>query len=179
MTTLAFIVASTLKGEIGYKNAIPWSLEGDLKRFKEITLGHPVIMGTNTYNSLNMPAGLPGRYNIVVGKTHIARNIGCDPDKIIFVKDIESALFVVHSRKPEKAFFIGGREIYDYAYNLCDEAYITVVHKTAPRYDTTLKQPLDMTNWNLAEDPVTIYYYDQETFLKIPSHTYLHYVRGE
>lgn len=174
MTKLALIVATTKEGDIGYNNTIPWRLEGDLKRFKELTLDNAVIMGSNTYKSLGKEDGLPGRLNIVVGKTYIINNNPDKMDRIVFVTDIESALKVAYGAACDKVFFIGGKDIYKTAFRLCEEAYITVVHKTAEKYDTRLSE-LDVSEWALTDDPITVYCHDPVTSLKIPSHTYLHY----
>ena len=100
---LTLIAAVARNGVIGNDNALPWRLPEDLKRFKELTLGHPIIMGRKTWASLGRP--LPGRRNIVISR---------DPDFNapggIVVASLAAALAA--SADATEAFVIGGAEIY-------------------------------------------------------------------
>ncbi len=100
---LTLIAAVARNGVIGNDNALPWRLPEDLKRFKELTLGHPIIMGRKTWASLGRP--LPGRRNIVISR---------DPDFKapggIVVASLAAALAA--SADASEAFVIGGAEIY-------------------------------------------------------------------
>lgn len=100
---LTLIAAVARNGVIGNDNALPWRLPEDLKRFKELTLGHPIIMGRKTWASLGRP--LPGRRNIVISR---------DPDFKapggIVVASLAAALAACADAS--EAFVIGGAEIY-------------------------------------------------------------------
>jgi dihydrofolate reductase len=123
---LAIIVAAARNGVIGNNNQLPWHLPQDLKYFKSITLGKPVIMGRKTYESIGRP--LPGRANIVV-----TRSCDWQADGVAVVNSLEQAL--VEARKvldssaasATEAMIIGGAEIYRSALPLVDRVYLTQV----------------------------------------------------
>ena len=100
---LTLIAAVAKNGVIGNDNALPWRLPADLKRFKELTLGHPIIMGRKTWASLGRP--LPGRSNIV-----ISRDLGLKAPGAIVVASLAAALAACADAS--EAFVIGGAEIY-------------------------------------------------------------------
>ena len=121
---IAIIVAVAENGVIGGDNRLLWHISEDLKHFKAVTTGHPVVMGRKTYESLGRP--LPGRRNVVVTRQNISIE-GCD---VVHSLDEALALF----RPEEKVFVIGGAQIYAQALPLCDEFYLTRVFQPAPRY---------------------------------------------
>ncbi|MBE0613869.1 MAG: dihydrofolate reductase [Burkholderiales bacterium] len=88
---------------IGRNNALPWHLPADLKRFKALTLGHPVVMGRKTYESIGKP--LPGRRNLVITRNHDYSASGCD-----VVHTLDAALAACGGE--ETIFVIGGAELY-------------------------------------------------------------------
>jgi dihydrofolate reductase len=88
---------------IGKNNALPWNLPADLRRFKALTLGHPVLMGRKTYESIGKP--LPGRRNLVITRNRDYRAPGCD-----VVHSLEAALAACSGEKD--VFVIGGAELY-------------------------------------------------------------------
>ena len=96
---IAIIVAVAENGVIGGENRLLWHISEDLKHFKAVTTGHPVVMGRKTYESLGRP--LPGRRNVVVTRQNISIE-GCD---VVHSLDEALALF----RPEEKVFVIGGR----------------------------------------------------------------------
>ncbi|MBI2340050.1 MAG: dihydrofolate reductase [Deltaproteobacteria bacterium] len=118
--TLSIIVAMSQNGVIGKDNKIPWHLSEDLKRFKQLTMGHPIVMGRKTCQSIGKP--LPGRENIVITR---------DP------KFLSEGVRVVHSldeaikgQKPdEEIFVIGGAEIYRLALPPAEKIYLTLVER--------------------------------------------------
>ena len=112
---IAIIVAVAENGVIGGENRLLWHISEDLKHFKAVTTGHPVVMGRKTYESLGRP--LPGRRNVVVTRQNISIE-GCD---VVHSLDEALALF----RPEEKVFVIGGAQIYAQALPLCDEFYLT------------------------------------------------------
>lgn len=114
------IVAMAENRVIGYEGKIPWYLPEDLKFFKETTLGHAIVMGRKTYDSIGKP--LPGRQNIILSRT-MTKHPGSEG--ITIVRSPEELL-----RLPKSAdfFVIGGAEIYKLLLPYCDEIYVTHVH---------------------------------------------------
>lgn len=110
---------------IGRNNNLPWYLPEDLKYFKRITLGKPVIMGRKTFESIGKP--LPGRTNIVV-----TRNAQWSHEGVKTVSSLEAARELCDSLAAvdgtEEAMIIGGAEIYRQAMALADRLYLTEVH---------------------------------------------------
>ena len=110
---------------IGRNNNLPWYLPEDLKYFKRITLGKPVIMGRKTYESIGKP--LPGRANIVV-----TRNTDFSAEGVRTVNSLAAAKKLCESIGEidgvDEAMVIGGAEIYTQAMPLADRLYLTEVH---------------------------------------------------
>jgi dihydrofolate reductase len=117
---VSLIVAAAENDVIGRNNQIVWRLSDDMKRFKALTIGHVVIMGRKTYESLRR--ALPDRRNIVVthGSDFVAE--GCE-----IVHSLQEALDVVDVDK-EDIFVIGGSELYKQCWNKADKLYLTRVH---------------------------------------------------
>jgi dihydrofolate reductase len=111
--------AVDLDGVIGDRGRIPWYLPEDLRRFRRLTLGHPVIMGRKTWESLGRP--LPGRSNIVLSRDPAFRAAGA-----AVAADPQAALVVAASHGDE-AFVIGGAEVYRAMASSCDRLYLTVI----------------------------------------------------
>lgn len=114
---LSIIVAITKDNSIGNKGDLLVRISDDLKRFKALTMGHPIIMGRKTYESIGRP--LPGRTNIV-----ITRNPGFHPEGVITCSSLEEA---VSKACPGETFVIGGGEIYAQALPLSRKIYLTKV----------------------------------------------------
>lgn len=112
---LVIIAALARDGTIGDGGKIPWHIPGDLKRFKRLTLGHPVIMGRKTWESIGRP--LPGRRNLVLTRRAQIAGAECFPD-------LDAALATCGD---ETVFIIGGAEIYRLALPRADELYLTQV----------------------------------------------------
>jgi len=126
--TIAIIVATDDKGAIGLNGDMPWRLPADLKRFRAITMGHPVIMGRRTFESL--PGGaLPGRMNIVVSKSAEFLPAGAT-----VARSPEEALELC--KDLSVAFIIGGGTLYRHFILQADLLYITVIHHTYEDADT-------------------------------------------
>lgn len=115
---LAIIVARAKNGVIGVNNTLPWRLPEDLKHFKNTTLGHPIIMGRNTWESLGK--ALPGRRNIVV-----SRNPDYEATDAEVFESIDDAIDACSGS--DKVFIIGGAQIYDEALIYVDKLIITEV----------------------------------------------------
>jgi len=119
-TSLSLIAAVARNGAIGKDNALLWRLPEDLQFFKRTTLGCPVIMGRKTYESIGRP--LPGRRNIV-----ISRNEGWAAAGVERASSLQAALALVADA--EKAFVIGGAQIYAEALPQADEIVLTEIDR--------------------------------------------------
>lgn len=126
--SLSIIVATDLKGGIGYKGDLLFKIKEDMKRFKELTSGHTVIMGRKTYDSLPNGA-LPNRHNIILTR---------DDDFSIDYKNCKEIVSIIHDIKillrmyrysDKEVFIIGGGEIYKQFLPYCDKIYLTKVYK--------------------------------------------------
>lgn len=117
--SLTLIVAYSENRVIGRDNTLPWKLPGDLAHFKRSTLGHPILMGRKTWDSLGRP--LPGRSNIV-----ISRNPDFAAPGATVVPTLEAALAACG--EVEQAFVIGGAQIYAQALPLAQRILATEVH---------------------------------------------------
>ncbi len=124
---ITIVVAMGLNNEIGTDNQLLWHLPKDLKHFKEITSGHPVIMGRKTYESIGKP--LPNRTNIVVSRKNDWFEEG-----ILIVGSIKEAVKFA-KKVDEEIFIIGGGNIYEQTIDLADKLEITLV-KTHLHADT-------------------------------------------
>lgn len=135
MTTI--VVAMDQENGIGFQNSLLWHLPADLKRFKAITSGHPVIMGRKTYESIGKP--LPNRTNIV-----ISRRKDWFQEGILIVGSIKEALKFA-KKIDEDIFIIGGGNIYEQTLELTDKLEVTRVNTTCPA-DTFFPR-IDMKIW--------------------------------
>jgi dihydrofolate reductase len=115
---IKIIVAMSENRVIGNNNELIWKLSSDLKRFKELTTGHPVVMGRKTYESIGKP--LPNRRNII-----ITRNLEYEVNGCEVVSSLEEALLLTNN----DCFIIGGGEIYKQSLEVADKIYLTLVHK--------------------------------------------------
>lgn len=115
---IKIIVAMSENRVIGNNNELIWKLSSDLKRFKELTTGHPVVMGRKTYESIGRP--LPNRRNII-----ITRNLEYQVDGCETVSSLEEALLLTNNN----CFIIGGGEVYKQSLEIADKIYLTLVHK--------------------------------------------------
>jgi dihydrofolate reductase len=120
----SLIVAMASNSVIGDKGEIPWHIPGEQKMFKEITMGHAMIMGRKTYEDIGR--ALPGRTSIVTTR----QNDYAAPDCIV-VHDLESALQSCPSDESE-AFIIGGGQIFQETISTADRIYLTVLPREVP-----------------------------------------------
>lgn len=147
MTELAIIVAHARNGTIGLKGGMPWHLPEDLKHFKTVTMGCPVIMGRVTHESIGRP--LPGRQNIVV-----SRNAGYRAEGCLTTHSLEEA--VRSAAGAERVFIIGGAKLYAQALPMVDVCWVTEIH--ADIAGDAFFTPLNPREWNrevLQELPAT------------------------
>jgi dihydrofolate reductase len=133
---ISIIVATDQNGVIGKTGAIPWYLPADLAHFKQTTMGHPIIMGRVTHESIGK--ALPGRTNIVI--THSG---SYQADDCTVVSSLEEALKLTEDQ-PE-VFIIGGDSIYKIALKVTDRIYLTDIH-TSVEGDKFFKY--DPSSWN-------------------------------
>jgi dihydrofolate reductase len=112
------IVAMTRDRVIGKNNKIPWRLRGEQSWFKEMTMGHPILMGRKTFESIGKP--LPGRRNLVVTRTGNFAGV----DLIRDLQAFDPAPYQTHGKE---IYVIGGAEIYEALLDRCDTIYATIV----------------------------------------------------
>ena len=129
---ISLVVAASENNAIGMDNALLWKLPNDMKFFKNLTWGMPVIMGRKTFESMASKP-LPGRINIV-----ISRNPGILPslENVWPASSLENALDLARSSDCLEAFVIGGGDIYRQCIEMADRIYITRVHASYPDADT-------------------------------------------
>jgi dihydrofolate reductase len=118
---ISLIVAMDEKRGIGKDGKLPWRLSSDLKRFRELTMGHHLIVGRKTFESIGKP--LPGRQTIVV-----TRNAGFKPEGCFVAASVQAALAIARERGETEAFIIGGAEIYSQALDFTERVYLSQVH---------------------------------------------------
>lgn len=117
------------KRAIGYKNKLLWHIPADLKRFKELTLGHPIIMGRKTFESIIAMLGkpLPGRTNIIV-----TRNPDLKVPGAITAGSLEAAFAIAERENPKEIHIGGGAELYEAAMPYVDRLHLTLVDSEGP-----------------------------------------------
>jgi len=121
---ISLIVAMDEKRGIGIEGKLPWHLPADLRHFKSLTMGHHIIMGRKTYESIGRP--LPGRIMVVITRNPAYQAEGC-----LIAHSLESAIQKTRESEEDEAFIIGGEEIFNEAINLADRIYLTLVHTVA------------------------------------------------
>ncbi len=144
---ISLIVAMASNRVIGLDNQMPWHLSADLKRFKQITLGSPIVMGRKTFESIGRP--LPGRTNII-----ISRNPAYKPEGCLVVNNTETAL-KVGCQNAENIFVIGGSTLYQALLPVADTLYITQINK-AFHGDTFFPQIDNITGLKQREKTLTM-----------------------
>ena len=117
---VSIIVAMAKNRVIGANNALPWHLSSDLKRFKALTMGHHIIMGRKTFESIGRI--LPGRISVVV-----SRNPEYRPAQVLVAANLDSALAL--ASQDSEAFVIGGAEIYRAALPVADRILLTEIDR--------------------------------------------------
>lgn len=133
---IAIVVAIGKNNEIGANNQLLWHLKDDLKMFKQLTTGHPIIMGRKTYESIGKP--LPNRRNIVVSR-QLENTEGIE-----VVNTLEQAIKAIGEN--ETAYIIGGGQIYQSSLEVADKMYITFVDATFEKADIFFPK-VDFGDW--------------------------------
>ncbi len=143
MTPLVLVAAVAENGVIGYEGALPWWLPGDLKHFKKVTMGKPIVMGRRTFASIGRP--LPGRSNIV-----LSANAGFRAEGVLIAPNLDSALALAEEEakrlRVDEIAVIGGRALYDETLARAARIYLTEVH--AKPDGTVHFPPFDRSEWN-------------------------------
>ena len=128
---------------IGFQNTLPWRLSADLQRFKHLTMGHHIIMGRKTYESIGRP--LPGRTSIIITRQPDFQAEGC-----LIAHSFDDAIRFARARNEQEAFVIGGAEIYAQALPQTERVYLTLV-EAAPEADAFFPV-LDESEWERCEE---------------------------
>ncbi len=142
---LALIVALSENNVIGKDGELPWRLPTDLQRFKRLTMGHCMVMGRKTFDSIGRP--LPGRVTIVLSRSEFISS----PPKLLSAKSLDEALRYVPltEMKHDQVFVTGGAEIYKLTLPLADRLYVTRV--AAEIEGDTFFPEVDWTQWQAVE----------------------------
>ncbi|MCX6290952.1 MAG: dihydrofolate reductase [Bacteroidetes bacterium] len=117
--TISIIVALSENNVVGINNRMPWHLSADLKRVKALTMGHHLVMGRKTYESIGKP--LPGRTNVVITGNKDFQAEGC-----VLVSSLKEALEI--SKEDSEVFIFGGGEVFREAMPLVSKIYMTRIH---------------------------------------------------
>ncbi|MGI8782808.1 MAG: dihydrofolate reductase [Acidobacteriota bacterium] len=161
--TLSLIVAMSANGVIGRNGGLPWKLSTDLKRFKQRTMGHHLVMGRKTFEAIGRP--LPGRTTVV-----ISRQQGYAPEGVLIARSLEEALAM--TGQDTEVFVAGGGQIYALALERANRMYLTRVH--AEIDGDTYFPKYDESQWKLVEredhpaDAANEYPFSFLTFTKMP-----------
>ena len=138
---LSIIVAKASNNIIGGDNKLLWHISQDLKRFKEITSGHTIIMGRKTFESL--PKVLPNRHHIVITRD---KNFKVDSPSVEIVNDI-NVVINKYENSSEEVFIIGGGEIYKFLLPNTKKLYLTRVYKD---FNGDTKFPeINLDDWSI------------------------------
>jgi dihydrofolate reductase len=138
---VSLLVAAAENGVIGRDNALPWHLSDDLRHFKSLTLGKPMLMGRRTFASIGKP--LPGRTSLVLSRSHD----WTPPPGVILVHSLEEAL--ERAGPAAELVVIGGAEVYRLALPRAQRIYLTRVH--AEVAGDTFFPRIDETAWRETE----------------------------
>lgn len=137
-------------GAIGVGGDQPFHIREDFRRFKELTIGKPIVMGRRTFEALPKGA-LPGRMNIVV-----TRSAGWSAEGVTPVSSVDAAVDAARASGAAEVMIIGGGEIYRQSMPVADRLYITEVDADVPDADTFFP-PFDPTEWTLtSSDPYEV-----------------------
>jgi dihydrofolate reductase len=119
---VSIIAAVAKNGAIGIENRLPWRLPADLRHFKTTTMGHHLIMGRRTFESVG---ALPGRTTIVVSRRGVAE----PPAGVVVASSVPEALDLARRANETEAFVAGGAEIYRAALDYADRMYLTRIER--------------------------------------------------
>ena len=141
---VALVLAVAKNNVIGDQDQLPWNLPSDLKRFKQTTMGHPIVMGRKTYESIGKP--LEGRDNIVLTRSGIVDHPG-----VHSANSLEEACSLAKrfalNRGAKEIMIIGGGDIFEQTRSMADKIYLTTVDMDAK--GDIIFRPMEATNWEL------------------------------
>lgn len=138
----SIIAAVASNGVIGAGKTIPWRLPPDLKRFKQLTLGHHLMMGRKTFESIGR--ALPGRTTIVVTRHDYAA-----PDGVLVARSVDEAIALAERAGDSELFIAGGAEIYRQTLTIADRAYMTFLDRA---FEGDVRFPeVDWSAWRASE----------------------------
>jgi dihydrofolate reductase len=140
-SAISMIVARSRNHVIGKDNQMPWKISADLQFFKKVTMGHPVIMGRKTWESIGRP--LPGRRNIVVSRNAELKLTGAE-----VVNSLDAALSTLNEFP--RVFVIGGEQLFTQAFPKADRLFITEIDIDVDGGDTFFEVP-NQSEWKEVE----------------------------
>jgi dihydrofolate reductase len=141
---ISLIAAVAENGIIGRQGHLPWRLSDDLRRFKQLTMGHTIIMGRRTWESIGR--SLPGRRTVAVSRKPDFRT---NVDGVQTATGLDEALALAEAAGDDEAFIIGGAELYRDSLNRADRLYLTRIC-AAVEGDTSFPN-IEWSNWQLIE----------------------------
>ncbi len=156
---ISIIVAMASNQAIGLNNKMPWHLSADLKKFKQITMGFPILMGRKTYDSIGVP--LPGRDSLIISRNPEYKQDGC----LVF-NSVEDAISACQNH--DEIFIIGGASLYKEMLPKTNFLYLTQINK--PFKGDTFFPPINALDWkevereDITKDPSVHFTY---SFLKL------------
>jgi dihydrofolate reductase len=161
---ISIIVAVDEGGGIGFQNKMPWHLPADLKRFKTLTMGHHLVMGRKTFQSIGAP--LPGRKTIILSRNPDFRAETCQ-----VVKSLHGAIRIAKRAGEKELFVIGGAAVYARALAQADHLYLTRVHSRQEA--DTFFPGINDVDWI----GICSQFHPADDKNPLP-HTFIHYVRS-
>jgi dihydrofolate reductase len=162
---ISIIAALSTNNVIGRDNDLPWRQSADLKRYKALTMGHHLITGRKTYESVGRP--LPGRTTVVI--TH---DPSYQAEGVIVVHSLDEGLRVAEANGDDDAFINGGAQIFAQALHLADRMLLTRIHADIEG-DTFFPEFDDVSEWQLVDSE----HFEADEKNQYP-YTYLTYVRA-
>ena len=141
--TLSIVVILSTNNVIGRDNKLPWHMPADLKRFKNLTMGHHVLMGRKTFDEIRKP--LPGRINVVITRDH---SFGAEG--VAIARSVDEAINKAEAAGDREIFLIGGGEIFRQVIHRADRMYVTRIHAEIGG-DTTFPEFDDVSEWRLVD----------------------------
>ncbi|MGZ8257203.1 MAG: dihydrofolate reductase [Gallionella sp.] len=155
---ISILVAMTQNRTIGINNTLPWRCPEDLKHFKALTMGHHMIMGRKTFDSIGKP--LPGRTTVVISRDASLKIDGC-----LVAHSLSQAIELCGN--DSEIFVVGGAQIYAQTLPLADTLYITEIQQAVdgdahfPEFDNTLWQEIKRESRSQADPQVLHYHFVQ------------------
>lgn len=141
--TVSIIAAVATNNVIGRDNQLPWHMPADLKRFKQLTSGHHLLMGRRTFESVGTP--LPGRITVV-----ITRSPDYAPSGVAVARSLDEAIAKAEAAGDQEIFIGGGTEVFTQALHRANRLYLTRIHGE-PDGDTFFPEFDDVNEWQLVD----------------------------